>query len=424
MVLSLRMLLECKNLNIVFKKRKFSNEIIKNVNFASVPNEITLIIGSSGSGKSLLFSHFAGLVEQKGEIKVFDELSGEYLNVRDVLFCLPTTSILFETLTVKENIEFYICDREKISKTLKNLFNFSENLLSKYPNKLSQGERKIVSFLIAFYSNKEIILVDEAYADIDKENIEKLNSLLLTSNKSFIIFDHEKGSYDGNYSKLYEINNKGLNLVEERTSKEKRIKENCKFSKKNDIHFFYILKLILSKKRFLLNDFLTAVLAALMGLTTNLLINLSFLSVEENFITDKLNLFNTYLGFCLGFAGFFILFSIIFKIFWTKAYRKEINLLKIRNNKKSEYFVFCALNEIISFFFFSVLFFSLLYFFDFRLTFLLNENFYSSVNFRDFLLASSVISIFAVGFIYFVFVLFIYLFNFEKKHTNFFLEEN
>ena len=145
------MTIKCTNFDIKIKKT--GKTILSNVNLETDENAKTWVVGNSGSGKSLLCMVLSGFSNfGKGNIEIFD--NGVYANsdVGNFIFVLPTPSILFDSLTVKENIDFYICKHKIITNHLLNTFGFDKNFLSKSSLKLSQGERKIVSFLIAIFS--------------------------------------------------------------------------------------------------------------------------------------------------------------------------------------------------------------------------------------------------------------------------------
>lgn len=417
------MTIKCTNFDIKIKKT--GKTILSNVNLETDENAKTLVVGNSGSGKSLLCMVLSGFSNfGKGNIEIFD--NGVYANsdVGNFIFVLPTPSILFDSLTVKENIDFYICKHKIITNHLLNTFGFDKNFLSKSSLKLSQGERKIVSFLIAIFSNKPIVFLDEPFADIDIDNVQKCTKILKKIRKTLIIFDHEKDKYNEIYSKLYEIHDKKVEIVEERNASFQADKIEEKDDVKSNKEFFYYFKILLFKKRFIFSDILLAVFSAFSSIFLNLLLNISFLDVDSSLINDKNNLLYSYLAFFLIILFIFVATKIIFLIFWGKAYLKDIFLLEIRDKKRSELFLFISSSQFISFIAYLILYFSLFYYFSFDFPFLLNGNFYSLVDYENYLPLSCFLSFLVLSAVFVIFIVISFLFNLLKRKKNLQLEEN
>ena len=417
------MTIRCTNLDIRIKKT--SKTILSGVNLEAKEDAITLVVGNSGSGKSLLCMALSGFSNYgKGNIEVLDKKRCVQVDLGETIFILPTPSILFDGLTVKENIDFYICEHEIITKHLLNTFGFGEKFLSKSPLKLSQGERKIISFLIAIYSNKPIVFLDEPFADIDIENIQKCIEILKKLRKTLIIFDHENDKYNEIYSKLYEIHDKKVEFAEERNVSFKVDKLEEKNDVKSNKKLFYYFKILLFKKRFIFSDILLAVFSAFSAIFLNLLLNVSFLNVDFSLINDKNSLLYSYLAFFLIILFIFVTSKIIFLIFRDKAYLKDTSLLAIRDKKRSELFLFISLSQLVSFAAYLILYFSLFYYFSFEFPFLLNGNFYSLVDYEHYLPLSCFLSFLVLSAVFVIFIVISFLFNLFKRKKNLQLEEN
>ena len=417
------MTIKCTNFDIKIKKT--GKTILFNVNLETDENAKTLVVGNSGSGKSLLCMVLSGFSNfGKGNIEIFNNGVCANSDVGNFIFVLPTPSILFDSLTVKENIDFYICEHKIITNHLLTTFGFDKNFLSKSSLKLSQGERKIVSFLIAIFSNKPIVFLDEPFADIDIDNVQKCIEILKKVRKTLIIFDHEKDKYNEIYSKLYEIRGKKVEFVEERNVSfkvdELEEKNNVKSNKK----LLYYFKILLFKKRFIFSDILLGVFSAFSSIFLNLLLNISFLDVDVSLTNDKNSLLYSYLAFFLIILFIFVTTKIIFLIFWGKAFLKEVSLLEIRCKKRSELFLFLSLSQFISFIAYIILYFSLFHYFSFEFPFLLNGNFYSLVDYEHYLPLSCFLSFLVLSALFVIFIVISFLFNLLKRKKNLQLEEN
>ncbi len=159
------MLIELKNIY----KTLGGKEVLKDINFTVTEGETLAIVGFSGSGKSTLLKIVCGLLEpDSGEVKVYNEEIGMAFQY----------SALFDSLNVLENVAFPLRER----KELKKLYTeegvrkiVSEKLKmvglsgieDKYPNELSGGMQKRVSFARAIITDPKIILYDEPTSGLD-----------------------------------------------------------------------------------------------------------------------------------------------------------------------------------------------------------------------------------------------------------------
>ncbi|OGI18946.1 MAG: hypothetical protein A3B68_06605 [Candidatus Melainabacteria bacterium RIFCSPHIGHO2_02_FULL_34_12] len=151
-----------RNLTKSFGKKK----VLDNVSFNIYQNEIVLIIGFSGTGKSTLLKLICGLEEPD---------SGEVILKTDHLGMVFQGAALFDSMTVFENIAFPLVNQtKKISadeintKVMEKLkmvgLSEVENLR---PDELSGGMKKRVGFARAIINNPKVILYDEPTGGLD-----------------------------------------------------------------------------------------------------------------------------------------------------------------------------------------------------------------------------------------------------------------
>ena len=197
-----------KNHNIVFKNVSFSYDdrpILKNVSAEIKENTMTAIVGPSGSGKTT----FCNLIA-----RFWDVNSGEILiggkNIKDYKIenLMNSISMVFQDVylfedTIENNIKFgkQNASHEEVVEAAKKArcHEFIEALPEGYDTiigeggaSLSGGEKQRISIARAMLKDADIIIFDEATANIDPENEDKLKEAIesLTKNKTVIMIAH------------------------------------------------------------------------------------------------------------------------------------------------------------------------------------------------------------------------------------------
>jgi phospholipid/cholesterol/gamma-HCH transport system ATP-binding protein len=155
-------------------------EVLKGVNLNVNKNEILVLIGMSGYGKSVLLKHIARLFKpDKGKVLI-DGIdigplnSRELTKVRSRLSFLFQGGALFESMTVFENVAFPLKEklglqkdeiRERVLKELDNVgLSGAED---KYPTQISGGMQKRAALARVLVWQPEIILFDEPTTGLD-----------------------------------------------------------------------------------------------------------------------------------------------------------------------------------------------------------------------------------------------------------------
>ncbi len=157
------------------------NRVLQGVNLTIMPGESVVIIGGSGSGKSVLLKCILGLIHpEQGSIKIDGEeitnLRGSELEaVRRKIGMLFQSAALFDSLNVWENIAFALIQgqgmaREEAQRTAMARLGdvgLRQEVATLYPAELSGGMRKRVGLARAIASQPEIIFFDEPTTGLD-----------------------------------------------------------------------------------------------------------------------------------------------------------------------------------------------------------------------------------------------------------------
>lgn len=158
--------------------KKFKNEwIFRNLNFEFTKNEPIAIIGPNGSGKSTLMQALAGAIPvNEGKVKYSDE-NKEILdeNWHTLLSFSAPYLELIEEFTLAETVNFHVKFKPfKADISQKVFLEIIE--LEKHKDKLvknfSSGMRQKLKLGLAFYSQTEILLLDEPTSNLDQKGFD------------------------------------------------------------------------------------------------------------------------------------------------------------------------------------------------------------------------------------------------------------
>jgi phospholipid/cholesterol/gamma-HCH transport system ATP-binding protein len=197
------------NIKGLYKSFGKDNDVLKGVNLTVQKGENLVVLGKSGSGKSITIKCLVGLiVADKGEINVFDtditRLNNQQLNtIRIRIGFLFQNAALYDSMTVRENLEFPLKRHSKnlSSKQVENAV--AEALesvglaeaIDKMPSELSGGMRKRIGLARTLILKPEIILYDEPTTGLDTITSREISELILAIQKknktTSIIITHD-----------------------------------------------------------------------------------------------------------------------------------------------------------------------------------------------------------------------------------------
>lgn len=183
--------------------------MLNNFNLELVKGENIVVLGKSGSGKSVLIKCIVGLLKpNKGNIYVFGtnilELNQESLDkIRTKIGFLFQNSALYDSMTVRENLEFPM-RRHWISLTSSEVKYLVEEALDNVgllhainmmPSELSGGMRKRIGIARTLIMKPQLILYDEPTTGLDPITSREIVQLMLDlQNKyhtSSVIISHD-----------------------------------------------------------------------------------------------------------------------------------------------------------------------------------------------------------------------------------------
>lgn len=169
------------NLSLSFDDRT----VLKDLNFDILKGESLVILGGSGSGKSVLTKTIIGLLApDSGSVKINSKSKNKF----GVLF---QNSALFDYVTVWENISFNYKKRFNISKKEAkqlaieklNDVGLEESIADMFPIELSGGMKKRVALARAIAHNPEIIILDEPTSGLDPIMSDIVNEIIIKLSK-------------------------------------------------------------------------------------------------------------------------------------------------------------------------------------------------------------------------------------------------
>lgn len=167
------------------------NHVLRGVNASFNPGEITVIIGSSGSGKSVFMKCLVGLLPPDSGSILYsgrDIITMDYdekKTIRNEIGMLFQGSALFDSLTVEENISFplrMLSDmkpkeiHERVQFCLERVRLGKVNDL--YPAEISGGMQKRVGIARAFALEPRYLFVDEPNSGLDPETASVIDNLI------------------------------------------------------------------------------------------------------------------------------------------------------------------------------------------------------------------------------------------------------
>lgn len=203
-------MIEIKNLCKSFEDKK----VLKDISAVFENGKTNLIIGQSGSGKTVLMKNLVGLLDPTGGEVLYDGRDfvsmskNEKILLRREMGMIFQSAALFDSLTVLENVMFpldmfssmNLRDRMKRARACLGRVNLTE-AETKYPGEISGGMQKRVAIARAIALNPKYLFCDEPNSGLDPKTSLVIDDLLRGITQEFdittIINTHDMNSVMG-----------------------------------------------------------------------------------------------------------------------------------------------------------------------------------------------------------------------------------
>jgi len=174
-------------------KKSFGDyQVLRGADLDLYRGENLVVLGRSGTGKSVLIKIIAGLLTQdSGSVKVLgqavDEIDGkELIKLRLRVGFSFQNSALYDSMTVRKNLEFPLVRNQKnltkaeIDKATESVLDAVGLLqtINQMPSELSGGQRKRIGIARTLILQPEIMLYDEPTAGLDPITCIEINNLI------------------------------------------------------------------------------------------------------------------------------------------------------------------------------------------------------------------------------------------------------
>jgi phospholipid/cholesterol/gamma-HCH transport system ATP-binding protein len=186
-----------------------NNHVLNGIDLDLNTRENVIVLGRSGSGKSVLIKIIIGLMKpDKGVVKVLGEeihklKKKELIQLRLKIGFLFQHNALYDSLTVRENLEFPLIrnkkdiSQEEIDKRVDEVLDAVglTETAKQMPSELSGGQEKRISIARTLILKPELILYDEPTAGLDPITSVEINQLIMEVKERFktssVIITHD-----------------------------------------------------------------------------------------------------------------------------------------------------------------------------------------------------------------------------------------
>jgi phospholipid/cholesterol/gamma-HCH transport system ATP-binding protein len=177
------------------------NQVLKGIDLTIPKGTTFVVLGGSGSGKTVLMKHVIGLLKpDRGTVRVdgveMSALRGKELTeARQMFGMVFQGAALFDSMTVFENVAFPLTEkrrgeripaaevRRRVIEKLR-VVDLGEEVLGRGPSELSGGMRKRVALARALVSDPQVVLYDEPTTGLDPITTDYVDGMILNAKRA------------------------------------------------------------------------------------------------------------------------------------------------------------------------------------------------------------------------------------------------
>ena len=182
--------------NLRYEYGRKNRAILSDVNFSVCTHEIVGLVGANGCGKTTLGKLIAGLYHSTGgEISLFGKAEKPKQLQKQVLFIMQEAEFQFFTNSVLHELQYghkITAEFEKKTETLLKSMDMWE-CRDRHPFSLSGGQMQRLTLMMAYLSDKPIVILDEPTAGQDAESLKRCAELIreMGKEKTVLIITHD-----------------------------------------------------------------------------------------------------------------------------------------------------------------------------------------------------------------------------------------
>ncbi|WP_307291897.1 ABC transporter ATP-binding protein [Mycoplasmoides fastidiosum] len=200
--------LEIRNLNFSYEDNK---PLFKDLNLFFEKGKKYALIGPSGSGKSTLLNLITKQLENyQGEI-ILNGINVKNIDdsdYKETFIFLDSQEFVFND-TVYNNVSLWTPDQEPRAKKALDLASYSiEDLnlqLNNENSNISSGQKQRINFARFFFTRKNLLILDEALANLDKDNVANIEKNLFDNSELTLINVTHHLTNPEKYHKIYKM---------------------------------------------------------------------------------------------------------------------------------------------------------------------------------------------------------------------------